>query len=180
MATNWGTTGGGVSARFPVPTGDRLRFASLNDPTHHGRSARRRGQCQHCQRLFGHSCRRFDRQPRNGGQACCSAPQWAGLIAVMNAALKSTFGFVNPAPLCACGCRLPRHHSGRGVCSTTPMPVLPVIRPGQDGCLHRLGCSDGQTLLLRVDIRYSSPAIKPRPYHDHSYHRLSGRSWAIE
>ena len=50
--------------------------------------------------------------PANGTSA--SAPLWAGLIAVLNAALGQNVGFINPVIYALNGARVPRHPAGAG------------------------------------------------------------------
>jgi kumamolisin len=95
--SNWGTTGGGVSAFFPVP-GYQAEIAvpaSLNDPTHHGRGVP--DVAGNANIASGYSGLLLGGQPIVGNGTSASAPQWAGLIAVLNAALGFNLGFVNPA-----------------------------------------------------------------------------------
>ena len=98
--TNWGTTGGGVSAFFPVPSWQANAGvpASLNDPTHHGRGVPDvAGNANNASGYSGIVWSGGTAPPPPGNGTSASAPQWAGLIAVLNAALGVNLGFVNPA-----------------------------------------------------------------------------------
>ena len=95
--TNWGTTGGGISARFPIPSyqsGVSLPSA-VNTPTYTGRGVP--DVAGNANINSGYSGIILGGSPTVGNGTSASAPQWAGLIAVLNAALGVNLGFVNPA-----------------------------------------------------------------------------------
>jgi hypothetical protein len=96
QAGNWGTTGGGVSRYFPVPgyQSEIAIPASISQPAFRGRGipdvAGNANVNSGYNLILGGSA-----SVGNGTSA--STPQWAGLIAVINAALGVNLGFVNPA-----------------------------------------------------------------------------------
>jgi hypothetical protein len=153
--TNWGTTGGGVSARFPVPSyqGQITVPASLNDPTHHGRGLPDvAGNANIASGYSGIVVAGSTGNPGNGTSA--SAPQWAGLIAVMNAALGVNLGFVNPALYALAGAGFRDIIPGAGPTdnANAGAPGYPA-GPGWDACTG-WGSPDGQTLLAKLRSIY--------------------------
>ena len=95
--TTVGITGGGVSALFPVPDYQAAVAvpASLNDPSRRGRGVP--DVAGNADKRSGYGGLVFGGAPRVGEGTSAAAPQWAGLIAVINAALGFNVGFVNPA-----------------------------------------------------------------------------------
>ena len=157
---NWGTTGGGVSTRFPVPSYQaNIKVpASLNDATHRGRALPDvAGNANIASGYSGIVVGGSTGNPGNGTSA--SAPQWAGLIAVMNAALGVNLGFVNPAlyKLAGAGFRDivpgvgPKDNANAGA------PGYPAGQ-GWDAC-SGWGSPDGQTLLAKLRPIYTSSPI---------------------
>jgi hypothetical protein len=94
---NWGTTGGGVSAYFAVPSYQSAAGvpASLNDANQRGRGVP--DVAGNANINSGYSGIVLGGSATIGNGTSASAPQWAGLIAVLNAALGVNLGFVNPA-----------------------------------------------------------------------------------
>jgi hypothetical protein len=94
---NWGTTGGGVSARFPIPSyQSSLSLPSaVNTPTYTGRCVP--DVAGNANINSGYSGIILAGAATVGNGTSASAPQWAGLIAVLNAALGVNLGFINPA-----------------------------------------------------------------------------------
>jgi hypothetical protein len=95
--SNWGTTGGGISDFFPVPgyQANASVPASVNDSSHHGRGVP--DVAGNANDASGYSDVFWNGGQGLGSGTSASAPQWAGLIAVINAALGVNVGFVNPA-----------------------------------------------------------------------------------
>jgi kumamolisin len=95
--SNRGVTGGGVSALFPVPSYQATVNipASINDPSRPGRGVP--DVAGNANKNSGYSGLVFGGVPTVGDGTSAAAPQWAGLIAVINAALGFNVGFVNPA-----------------------------------------------------------------------------------
>jgi len=92
----WGTTGGGVSAYFPKP-GYQANAGvpvSLRDGTTVGRGVP--DVAGNASFNSGYSGLYLMGQPTIGNGTSASAPHWAGLIAVINAALGEQVGFINP------------------------------------------------------------------------------------
>jgi kumamolisin len=157
-----GATGGGVSAIFELPSYqvDAGVPASLNDGRH-GRgvpdvAANSSPNSGYPIILDGS----LSAWPANGTSA--SAPLWAGLIAVINAALGENVGFVNPA-LYALGSSAFRDilaHPGasdNGLFGTAGYPVT----PGWDACTG-WGGPRGRTLLTGLHHFYG-PVIAVSP-----------------
>lgn len=103
---NWGTTGGGVSALFALPayqSGAGVPV-SLNPPHNPGRGVPDvAGNANLVSGYWGivlggqtAAWPQSGSAPFPGNGTSASAPQWAGLIAVINAALGFNVGFVNP------------------------------------------------------------------------------------
>jgi kumamolisin len=94
--SHWGTTGGGVSDQFPLPQyqADANVPPSLND------GQVRRGVpdvAANASLNSGYSGLYVGGSPFIGNGTSGSSPLWAGLIAVINAAIGHSVGFVNPA-----------------------------------------------------------------------------------
>lgn len=95
--THWGTTGGGVSDFFGVPSyqsGVHIPV-SVNGGNHVGRGVP--DVAGNASANSGYSGLVLGGGGFVGNGTSASAPQWAGLIAVINAALGGNVGFVNPA-----------------------------------------------------------------------------------
>ena len=155
-STNWGTTGGGVSAFFPVPSYQSgvAVPASLDDPTHHGRGVPDvAGNANISSGYSGVYLGGSLGNPGNGTSA--SAPQWAGLIAVMNAALGVNLGFVNPAiyALQGAGFRDIVPGAGPGDNANSGSPGYPA-GAGWDACTG-WGSPRGQALLDNLRAIYT-------------------------
>jgi hypothetical protein len=153
---NWGTTGGGVSAMFAVPSYQAHISvpASLNDPTKHGRGLPDvAGNANLASGYSGIVVGGATGNPGNGTSA--SAPQWAGLIAVMNAALGVNLGFINPAlyALAGAGFRDIVKGSGPGDNSNNGAPGYPA-GTGWDACTG-WGSPNGQSLLDNLRSIYN-------------------------
>jgi len=96
--SQWGTTGGGVSDFFALPRwqADAGVPKSVNDNTHVGRGVPDvAGNASYNSGYSGIYVNGGDQWLGNGTSA--SSPLWAGLIAVINAAIGKPVGFVNPA-----------------------------------------------------------------------------------
>jgi kumamolisin len=89
-------TGGGVSDFFAMPSYQSGAHvpASVNDATHRGRGVP--DVAGNANPASGYSGLVLNGGPMIGNGTSASAPQWAGLIAVINAALGYNVGFVNP------------------------------------------------------------------------------------
>jgi hypothetical protein len=153
--SNWGTTGGGVSAFFPVPSYQASIGvpASLDDPTHHGRGVP--DVAGNANIASGYSGIILGGSSVVGNGTSASAPQWAGLIAVMNAALGVNLGFVNPA-FYALGSAYFRDivpGSGPADNSNSGSPGYPA-GPGWDACTG-WGSPNGQLLLAGLRSLYT-------------------------
>lgn len=92
---NWGTTGGGVSDFFVPPSYQANAHVppSLNDG-HRGRGVP--DVAGNANLNSGYSGLVLGGGSFTGNGTSASAPQWAGLIAVINAALGFNVGFINP------------------------------------------------------------------------------------
>jgi kumamolisin len=160
-----GATGGGVSAIFPLPSYqvDAAVPASVND----GRSGRgvpdvaaNSSPNSGYPIILGGSLSAW---PANGTSA--SAPLWAGLIAVLNAALGDNVGFVNPV-LYALGSSVFRDivaEPGASDNSLFGTPGYPA-GVGWDACTG-WGSPRGQALLAGLR-RFYGPAIAVSPQDD--------------
>jgi kumamolisin len=151
-----GATGGGVSAVFPLPSYqvDAGVPGSVNDG-HHGRGvpdvAANASVASGYPIIVGGG-------PFPGNGTSASAPLWAGLIAVLNAALDENVGFVNPV-LYALGSSVFRDivaEPGASDNSLFGVPGYPV-GPGWDACTG-WGTPRGRTLLAGLHGFYG-PAI---------------------
>jgi kumamolisin len=152
----WGATGGGVSAIFPLPwyQVDAGVPGSVNDG-HHGRGvpdvAANASVASGYPIIVGGAP-----FPANGTSA--SAPLWAGLTAVLNAALNENIGFVNPV-LYALGSSVFRDivaEPGAADNSLGGVPGYPA-GPGWDACTG-WGSPKGKALLAGLHGFYG-PAI---------------------
>jgi hypothetical protein len=94
---HWGTTGGGVSDFFGVPSYQSGAGVppSINDGTHRGRGVP--DVAANASLNAGYTGITVGGSSFTGNGTSASAPLWAGLIAVINAALGVNIGFVNPA-----------------------------------------------------------------------------------
>ena len=158
-------TGGGVSAIFPVPyyQVDAGVPTSVNDG-HQGRGvpdvAANASANSGYPIILGGSLSAW---PAAGTSA--SAPLWAGLVAVLNAALGENVGFVNPV-LYALGSSVFRDivsEPGAANNSLAGTPGYPV-GPGWDACTG-WGSPRGQALLEGLR-RFYGPAIAVSPQDD--------------
>ena len=151
---NWGTTGGGVSALFPVPAyqdGAGVP-ASLDDPTHRGRGVP--DVAGNANSVSGYSGLIWRGGLFVGDGTSASAPQWAGLIAVLNAALGTNLGFVNPAFYALGSAYFRDIVPGNGPADNrnNGAPGYPA-GPGWDACTG-LGSPNGQLLLSGLQLLY--------------------------
>jgi kumamolisin len=142
-----GATGGGVSASFPLPgwQADANVPASLSPSRTRGRGVPDvAGNANNASGYSGLICRG---QPFVGEGTSASAPQWAGLIAVINAALCVNVGFVNPAIYALRGKGFRDIVPGGGPADNghDGAPGYPA-GPGWDACTG-WGSPDGQALL---------------------------------
>jgi kumamolisin len=92
----WGTTGGGVSAFFDQPSYQAAAGVpvSINDG-HIGRGTP--DVAANASANSGYFGLTYEGNPFVGNGTSASSPLWAGLIAIINAALLENVGFVNPA-----------------------------------------------------------------------------------
>lgn len=151
-----GATGGGVSAAFPLPwyQVDAGVPGSVNDG-HHGRGVP--DVAANASVASGYPIT-VGGSPATGDGTSASAPLWAGLIAVLNAALNENIGFVNPI-LYALGSGAFRDivaEPGAADNSLFGVPGYPV-RPGWDACTG-WGSPKGNALLAGLRGFYG-PAI---------------------
>jgi kumamolisin len=162
FGSDTGATGGGISDYFPLPSYQHHHHAhvpaSLNDG-HRGRGvpdvAANASPNSGYPIIVGGA-------PSVGDGTSASAPLWAGLIAVINAALGEDVGFVNPA-LYALGSRVFRDIVG----SPGPpdnglngVPGYPAVK-GWDACTG-WGSINGKELLagLRLLLAYNETTGK--------------------
>ena len=156
--TFWGATGGGVSAFFPLPSYQARANVpkSINDGTTVGRGVP--DVAGNASANAGYSGITLNGAATTGNGTSASTPLWAGLIAVLNAALGVNLGFVNSA-LYAIG--------SRGFNDITPgngptdngtggVPGYPA-GPGWDACTG-WGSPNGTKLLQELHPFYKSPA----------------------
>lgn len=163
--TGQGATGGGVSDYFPRPSYqvDAGVPASVNDG-HVGRGvpdvAANASPNSGYPIILGGAPSVF---PANGTSA--SAPLWAGLIAVLNAALGQNVGFVNPVlyAIGSSGFRDIIAEPGAADNSMNGAPGYPV-GPGWDACTG-WGSPAGTRLLASLKHFYG-PAIAVNLEHD--------------
>jgi hypothetical protein len=161
----WGTTGGGVSAFFPLPSYQSGAGVpvSLNKPHNPGRGVP--DVAGNANLASGYSGIVLNgvtavwppsgSNPLPGSGTSASAPQWAGLIAVINAALGFNVGFVNPV-FYALGSSYFRDivpGAGPADNSNSGSPGYPA-GPGWDACTG-LGSPNGQQLLAGLKSVYA-------------------------
>jgi kumamolisin len=93
--SNWGTTGGGISDHFELPSYQNNAGVpkSVNDG-HIGRGIP--DVAANASLHSGYSGIIINGAPFIGNGTSASSPLWAGLIAIINAALGENIGFVNP------------------------------------------------------------------------------------
>lgn len=163
-ASNFGTTGGGVSALFPVPSyqANVAVPASLNDPTHRGRGLP--DVAGNADPKSGYAGIVHEGGLTTGTGTSQAAPQWAGLIAVMNAALGFNLGFINPAlyALAGAGFRDIVPGSGPSDNGNNHVPGYPVGQ-GWDACTG-WGSPNGQALLANLRSMYADHCPKRAQY----------------
>jgi kumamolisin len=157
-AAQWGTTGGGVSAFFPLPSYQSEAGVprSLND-NHVGRGVP--DVAANASLHSGYSGIIVDGSPFIGNGTSTSAPLWAGLVAVMNAALGENLGFVNTV-LYHLGPGAFRDISpgaGPGDNSNSGIPGYPAGQ-GWDACTG-LGSINGTALLVRFRAERIAPLV---------------------
>jgi hypothetical protein len=93
-----GATGGGVSAKFGVPDYQAAVGVPVSISTvHPGPGRGVPDVAGNANIASGYAGLMFNGAAFTGGGTSASAPQWAGLIAVINAALGANVGFINPA-----------------------------------------------------------------------------------
>jgi kumamolisin len=148
-------TGGGISDYFAVPSYQANAGvpASVNDANHRGRGVP--DVAGNANPASGYSGMQMGGSTFTGAGTSASAPQWAGLIAVINAALATNVGFVNPAlyALRGAGFRDIVHGNGpadNGVSGVTGYPA----RAGWDACTG-WGSPNGQALLDSLRTIYT-------------------------
>lgn len=95
--SHWGTTGGGVSDFFALPSYQSSAGVprSINDNTHVGRGLP--DVAANASFNAGYTGITVGGSSFTGNGTSASSPLWAGLIAVINAALGENVGFINPA-----------------------------------------------------------------------------------
>ena len=94
--TNWGTTGGGISDHFDLPSYQNgIEVPKSVNDNHAGRGVP--DVAANASIKSGYSGISVGGQSFIGNGTSASSPLWAGLIAVINAALGENVGFVNPA-----------------------------------------------------------------------------------
>jgi hypothetical protein len=165
FSATWGTTGGGVSAFFPLPSYQAVAGVpvSLNPPHNSGRGVP--DVAGNANLVSGYSgivlggltaVWPYDgTDPLPGSGTSASAPQWAGLIAVINAALGFNLGFVNPV-LYALGSSYFRDivpGAGPADNSNNGSPGYPA-GPGWDACTG-WGSPNGQALFAGLKSVYA-------------------------
>ena len=140
-------TGGGVSAFFPLPAwqADAGVPASLTQPRIQGRGVP--DVAGNANPDSGYGGLIYLGAPALGDGTSASAPQWAGLIAVINAALCVNVGFVNPAIYALRGKGFRDIVPGGGPADNglNGAPGYPA-GPGWDACTG-WGSPNGQALL---------------------------------
>lgn len=143
----WGTTGGGVSAFFPLPSYQST--AGVPASLYNGTAGRGVPDVAGNASInSGYSGIFIGGSPSVGNGTSASSPLWAGLIAVINGALGVNVGFVNPA-IYALGSSVfrsilpgagPANNSNAGVAGYP-------AGPGWDACTG-WGSPRGKALLL--------------------------------
>jgi kumamolisin len=155
--SQWGTTGGGVSAFFPLPSYQSDAGVPLS--LYNGTAGRGVPDVAGNASLHsGYSGIIVGGSPFVGNGTSASSPLWAGLIAVVNGALGVNVGFVNPV-IYALGSSVfrsilpgagPANNSNSGI---TGYPA----GPGWDACTG-WGSPKGAALLLGLR-RFYGPVI---------------------
>jgi kumamolisin len=145
----FGATGGGISDFFPVPSYQQAAKVppSLNDGAKQGRGVP--DVAGNASPSSGYKGLIFNNKPSIGTGTSVAAPQWAALIAVINAALGKNVGFVNPALykiLRGTGFRDITGAPGPTDNSFGGTPGYPVVGGGWDACTG-LGSPNGRALL---------------------------------
>jgi len=161
---NWGATGGGVSDYFPRPyyQVDAGVPVSLNDG-HTGRAVP--DVAANASPNSGYPIALGGGGSFIGNGTSASAPLWAGLIAVLNAALDQNVGFVNPV-LYAIGPSGFRDivaepgDTDNGFNGVAGYPAT----VGWDACTG-WGSPSGVALLMSLQ-RFFGPVIAVDPHHD--------------
>jgi len=94
--SHWGTTGGGVSDFFSLPSYQAFAGvpASVNAGHHVGRGLP--DVSANASYNAGYSGLYLNGHPMIGNGTSASAPLWAGFVAKLNAALGTRLGFINP------------------------------------------------------------------------------------
>ncbi|MCK9685032.1 protease pro-enzyme activation domain-containing protein [Scleromatobacter humisilvae] len=94
--SHWGTTGGGVSDFFALPSYqvDARVPASVNAGHHVGRGLP--DVSANASYHAGYAGLYLNGQPMIGNGTSASAPLWAGFVATLNAAMGTRLGFINP------------------------------------------------------------------------------------
>jgi kumamolisin len=179
---NWGATGGGISAVFPLPSYqvDAGVHVSVNPGHFRGRGvpdvAANASPNSGYPIIVGGG-------PAIGNGTSASAPLWAGLTAVLNAALDENIGFVNPV-LYALGSSVFRDivaEPGAADNSVFGTPGYPAD-PGWDACTG-WGTPRGKALLrglrgfygpaiavnLQDDLKFGVTCGEPRYRNVHVY-----------
>jgi kumamolisin len=163
--SNWGTTGGGVSDLFPLPSYQSGAGVpvSLNPPHNPGRGVPDvAGNANIVSGYLGivlggqtAAWPPSGTNPYPGSGTSAAAPQWAGLITVINAALCINVGFVNPAiyALGGKGFRDIVPGAGPGDNANSGAPGYPA-GPGWDACTG-WGSPNGQALLAALKSFYA-------------------------
>lgn len=151
---NWGTTGGGVSDFFGLPSYQNGAGVpgSVND-NHAGRGVP--DVAANASINSGYKGLTVGGSSFVGNGTSASSPLWAGLIAVINAALGSNVGFVNPAiyELRSAGFNDIVPGSGPADNSNSGVTGYPA-GPGWDACTG-WGSPNGQALLNSLRSIYN-------------------------
>ena len=94
--SHWGTTGGGVSDFFPLPSYQVYAHVppSVNAGHHVGRGLP--DVAANASYHSGYAGLYLNGQPMIGNGTSASAPLWAGFVATLNAAMGTRLGFINP------------------------------------------------------------------------------------
>jgi len=155
---NWGATGGGISDYFGLPFFQKHTAIppSVNDG-HKGRGvpdvAANASPNSGYPMIVGGS-------PFVGNGTSASAPLWAGLIAMINAAIGEDVGFVNPA-IYALGSKVFRDiygPPGPANNSVGGVPGYPAVH-GWNACTG-WGSIDGKELLVGLKLLFGLEIIK--------------------
>ncbi len=146
--SQWGTTGGGVSMFFPRPSYQSAAHVpvSLYDGATAGRGVP--DVAGNASFNSGYSGLVVGGGPFIGNGTSASSPLWAGLIAVINAALGVNVGFVNPAIYALNGSGFRAILPGAGPANNSNAGVTGYpAGPGWDACTG-WGSPRGRALLL--------------------------------